>query len=59
MYLEEIAEASPEDQQFLLSRRSPWLVRAKLVLLSRASRLRTGIHSSRKFTLQPGLPPLS
>ena len=30
LYLEEIAEADAEDRGYLLSRRSPWTVRAKL-----------------------------
>lgn len=58
LYLEEVAEATPEDQRYLLSRRSPWHVRAKLRFRVWTATLFAGVREFRKFTLQPHVPAL-
>lgn len=58
LYLEEAAEATPEDRQYLLTRRSPWFVRAKLRFWVWTANLFAGVREFRKFTLQPQLPAL-
>ena len=58
LYLEEVAEATPEDRQYLLTRRSPWPVRAKLRFRVWTVVLFAGVREFRKFTLQPQLPAL-
>ena len=56
LFLEGVAEASPEDRERLLRRRSPWLLRVKLATLSRLSSLRTDAHGALQFNLQPDVP---
>lgn len=56
LYLEEVAEADEEDQRRLLARRSPRLLRWRLALMTRVSRLRADIGRPRKFMLQPEWP---
>lgn len=58
LYLEEIAETMPEDRHYLLTRRSPWFVRAKLRFWIWTATLFAGVREFRKFTLQPQLPAL-
>ena len=57
LFLEGVAEASPEDRKRLLRRQSPWLLRIKLTMLTWLSRLRTDAHQALQFTLQPGDVP--
>lgn len=58
LYLEEAAEAEPDHRQYLLARRSPWLLRMKLALLGWASAVRTGAGEHWKITLRPEVPAL-
>ena len=53
LYLEEVAEASAEDRRTLLSRRSPWRVRAKLRFRVWTDALFAGVGGFRQFTLAP------
>ena len=53
LYLEEVAEANTEDRQYLLSRRSPWYVRAKLRFRIWTDGPFSGAGGSRRFTLRP------
>ncbi len=56
LYLEEVAEATPEDRRYLLARRSPWFVRAKLRFRVWTDGLFIGVGGFHRFTLQPDLP---
>ena len=58
LYLEEVAEASAEDRRYLLNRRSPWHVRAKLRFRAWTDRLFAGVAGFRQFTLAPDWPAL-
>ena len=58
LYLEEVAEADADDRRYLLGRRSPWHVRAKLLFRGWTDGLFAGVGGCRKFTLQPRLPVL-
>ena len=58
LYLEEVAEAAPEDRRYLLSRRSPWRVRAMLRLRVWTDGLFADVGGFRQFTLEPHLPAL-
>ena len=51
LFLEGVAEASPEDRRLLLRRRSPWHLRAKLAALTWLSRLRNDARHALQFTL--------
>jgi len=51
LFLEGVAEASPDDREHLLRRRSPWLLRVKLAALTWLSRLRTGGRQVLRFNL--------
>lgn len=56
LFLEGVAEASPEDRRLLLRRRSPWHLRAKLAVLTWFSRLRNDARHALQFTLQSSVP---
>ena len=56
LFLEGVAEAPPEDRKFLLRRRSPWHLRAKLATLTWLSRLRNDARQALQFTLQSSVP---
>ena len=56
LFLEGVAEATPEDRRLLLRRRSPWLLRAKLATLTWLSRLRNDAHRALHFTLRSSVP---
>ena len=56
LFLEGVAEASPEDRRLLLRRRSPWHLRAKLAALTWFSRLRNDARHALQFTLQSSVP---
>ena len=58
LYLEEVADANAEDRRYLLSRRSPWYVRANLRFRVWADGLFAGAGGFRRFTLRPRLPVL-
>ena len=58
LYLDEVAEATPEDRQYLLTRQSPWFVRAKFRIWVWTATVFAGVREFRKFTLQPQLPAL-
>lgn len=61
MHLEGVAELPPDEQGYLLSRRSPWHVWAKLALITWLARLRGNAECVRRFTVKSHLPrhPLS
>lgn len=56
LFLEGVADASPEDRRLLLRRRSPGHLRAKLATLTRLSRLRNDARQALQFTLQSTIP---
>ena len=56
LFLEGVAEASPEDRRLLLRRRSPWHLRAKLATLTWLSRLRNDARHALQFTLHSSVP---
>lgn len=56
LFLEGVAEATPEDRKLLLRRRSPWYLRAKLATLTWLSRLRNDARQALQFTLQSSVP---
>ena len=56
LYLEEAADAAPAQRRYLLDRRSPWFVRARLAFLAWVSGLRAGIGGAWKFDLRPRPP---
>ena len=56
LFLEGVAEVSPEDRRLLLRRRSPWHLRAKLAALTWLSRLRNDARHALQFTLHSSVP---
>ena len=56
LFLEGVAEASPEDRRLLLRRRSPWHLRTKLATLTWLSRLRNDARQALQFTLHSSVP---
>lgn len=56
LFLEGVAEASPEDRAHLLRRRSPWLLRAKLAVLAWWCSLGTDARRALLFHLRPEVP---
>lgn len=56
LFLEGVAEASPEDRRLLLRRRSPWHLGAKLAALTWLSRRCNGACHALQFTLQSSVP---
>ena len=58
MYLERVAELSPDERRRFLTRRSPWHVRARLAFMTLLQGLRGGAARSRGYTLHPHVPAL-
>ena len=56
LYLEGLAELAPSEQQRFLTRRSPWYVRAKMVILTLSHLFRRDERRSRVFVLQSRVP---
>ena len=56
LFREGVAEASPEDRKFLLRRRSPWHLRAKLATLTCLSKLCNDARQALHFTLHSSVP---
>ena len=56
LFLEGVAESSPEDRRLLLRRRSPWHLRAKLATLTWLSWLRNDARQALQFTLHSSVP---
>ena len=53
LYLEEAADAAPAQRRYLLDRRSPWFVRARLAFRTSVFGRRAGNGSASKFDLRP------
>ena len=58
LYLERVAELSPQEQSHFLARKSPWHLRAKLAFTTWLSRLRGATDRYRGYSFQRHLPAI-